>query len=150
MGRKLSSKVPAFVDALVATGIRRLVSKLPTNEDEAAAAMHDIAGAICNQWQRTVLYVPLYAEAERIKRDDSIRAKYAQDSPSGAVKFTPDRIAELATEFSLTVAHVYCIVRVGRPSGPAVMKAAPEPKARSGQAWPMNHPTGLVGSDSSR
>lgn len=132
MGRKLSSKVPAFFDALVATGIRRLVSKLPTNEDEAAAAMHDIAGAICNQWQKTVLYVPLYAEADRIKRDELIRAKYAEDSPSGAVKFTTDRVAELATEFSLTVAHVYCIVRIGRPSATAAMKAAPEPSAKCG------------------
>ena len=150
MGRKLSSKVPAFVDALVATGIRRLISKLPTNEDEAAAAMQDIAGAICSQWQKTILYVPVYAETERIKRDDSIRAKYRQDSPSGAVRFTPDRVAELATEFALTVAHVYCIVRIGRPSGAAVMRAAPEPTARSVLAWPMKHPTGLVGSDSSR
>jgi hypothetical protein len=131
MGRKAVNKVPAFVDALVEVGVRRL-AKLPACQpDEARRAMHDIAGSICDIYGKTQMYVPANVEAERQKRDAEIRTQYASDGESGAGKFTADRLKEIARTHGLTIAHAYEIVRVrgaGTPPPPAA-PAVPAPAA---------------------
>lgn len=130
MGRKAVNKVPAFVDALVEVGIRRL-AKLPACEpDEARRAMNDIADSICQIYGKTHMYVPANVEAERQKRDAEIRTQYATDGESGAGKFTAGRLQEVARDHNLTIAHAYEIVRVRGGGAPQPAAAeAPVPAA---------------------
>lgn len=111
MGRKMVNKTPAFVDALVQVGVKRLMKAPITSDEQALSAMHDIASAICRIFERTVLYVPINAEADRVKRDHQIAADYAQDGPDGEGKFTYHRVQSLATQYRLTVGHIYIILR---------------------------------------
>lgn len=112
MGRKSTRKLYAFVDALVATGARELVSQLATDEDRAREIMRDVAHSICFQYARSIMYVPADLEFQLGQRDQSIWERYGQDGPDGAKKYTPHRVAQLAEEHQLTTAHVYCIVKL--------------------------------------
>jgi len=115
MGRKTNKKLYQFVDALVVTGSREIVSAgLTKDEDQARLVAHAIARSICNQFARSLMYVPLDVESELAARDQEIWEKYTVDGPDGARKYSPVRIAQLAEEYKLTVAHLYCIVREGR------------------------------------
>lgn len=70
MGRKSIQKLPAFVDVLVVTGARRLVSDAIIADPELAReVMRDIAHAICQQFARTVLYVPSDLDISSGRRD---------------------------------------------------------------------------------
>ena len=111
MGRKMVNRTPAFVDALVQVGVLRLMKAPITSDAQALSAMHDIASSICRIFERTVLYVPINAEADRVKRDHRIAAEYAQDGPDGEGKFTSHRVQSLATQYRLTVGHIYIILR---------------------------------------
>lgn len=112
MGRKSTRKLYAFVDALVATGARELVSQLDTTDDRAREIMRDVAHSICFQYARSIMYVPADLEFQLGQRDQLIWEKYGQDGPDGAKKFTPMRVAQLAEEYELTTAHVYCIIKL--------------------------------------
>lgn len=112
MGRKSTKKLYAFVDALVATGVRELSKGLVTDEDQAREVMREIAQSICFQYARSIMYVPADLEFQLAKRDLVILEKYGQDGPDGVRKFTPMRVAQLSDEYKLTVAHIYCIIRV--------------------------------------
>lgn len=115
MGRKTDKKLYQFVDALVATGAREIVGAgLTKDEIKARLVARSIARSICDQYARSILYVPLDVESELAARDDEIWQKYTVDGPDGAKKYSPVRIAQLADEYKLTVAHLYCIVRAGR------------------------------------
>lgn len=112
MGRKSTRKLYAFVDALVATGARELVSQLATTEDRAREIMRDVAHSICFQYARSIMYVPADLEFQLGQRDQLIWEKYGQDGPECAKKYTPMRVAQLAEEHELTTAHVYCIIKL--------------------------------------
>lgn len=120
MGRKIgkNKKLYAFVDALVATGTREIVrAGLVTTEakgtDEAKAreVAHEIAKSICFQYAKSIMYVPVDLELQLSQRDDEIWRQYGQDGPDGTRKFSPGRVAQLAEDHNLTVAHVYAIVK---------------------------------------
>ena len=112
MGRKSTKKLYQFVDALVATGAREMIKAgLTKNEVQAREVAREIAQAICYQYARTIMYVPADLEFQLSQRDEVIWQKYSQDGPDMARKFTPTRVAQLSQEYSLTVAHIYCIVR---------------------------------------
>ena len=112
MGRKSNQKLYAFVDALVATGTKELVSGLGIEGQRARDVMTDIAHAICFQYARSILYVPADLEVQLGQRDKSIWGDYGQDGPDGARKYTPHRVAQLAEQHQLTTAHVYCIIKL--------------------------------------
>lgn len=112
MGRKSVKKLYQFVDALVATGTREMVrAGLTADEEKAREVAHEIAKSICFQYAKSILYVPVDLEFKLSQRDNEIWAKYGQDGPDGAKKYTPSRVAQLAEEHNLTVAHLYCIVK---------------------------------------
>lgn len=132
MGRKAVNKVPAFVDAMVAVGTRRL-SQLPAcKPEDARQAMTDITASICSIYAKTVLYIPANLEPARQKRDDEIRTLYGQDGPTGAAKFTAERLSELARDFGLTPSHVYDIVRPKRAELAQAPSAAATPFQAAG------------------
>lgn len=113
MGRKSTKKLYQFVDALVVTGAREIIkAKLTSDEVRAREVARDIAQAICAQYARTIMYVPADLEFQLSQRDQVIWEKYSQDGSDGARKFTSTRVAQLSEEYQLTVAHIYCIVRL--------------------------------------
>jgi hypothetical protein len=113
MGRKSRQKLYQFVDALVETGQRALVGgSLVEDPDRAREVMREIAHSICHQYARSVLYVPADLEFALSRRDQDIWAKYSQDGPEGARKFSPQRVAQLADEYKLTTVQIYCICKL--------------------------------------
>lgn len=113
MGRKSRQKLYQFVDALVETGTRALVAdKAIEDPDKARELMREIAHAICHQYARSVLYVPADLEFALSKRDTEIWAKYGQDGPDGARRYSPPRVAQLADEYKLTTVQIYCICKL--------------------------------------
>lgn len=113
MGRKGDDKLYEFVDDLVAVGARELVAQLGHDEATARAVMRAVAREICTMYARSYMYVPLDMEFELSARDKDIWRKYGEDS-AAARKFTPARIAELATEYRIGTMQIYCIVRLMR------------------------------------
>ena len=114
-GRSGRRKLYQFVDALVETGTREIVSQLPFEDEERAReVMRQIAHAICHQYGRSVLYVPAELEFTLDRRDAEIWGKYGQDGPDGARKYSPQRVAQLAEEYRLTTVHVYAICRLAQ------------------------------------
>ena len=113
MGRKSRQKLYQFVDALVETGTRALVADATIEDpDRARELMREIAHAICNQYARSVLYVPADLEFALSKRDAEVWAKYGQDGPDGARRYSPARVAQLAEEYKLTTVQIYCICKL--------------------------------------
>lgn len=112
MGRKSNRKLYQFVDALVATATRSITERLGAKEDLAREVAQEVAHAICFQYARSIMYVPANLEFQLGQRDQAIWQQYGQDGPDGARKFTPLRVAQLAEEYTLTTAHVYCIVKL--------------------------------------
>ncbi|HMN55603.1 MAG TPA: Mor transcription activator family protein [Ottowia sp.] len=113
MGRKSRQKLYQFVDALVETGTRALVNDaLVEDQDRAREVMREIAHSICDQYARSVLYVPADLEFRLSKRDARIWDEYGQDGADGARKFSPQRVAQLADEHKLTTVQIYCIVKL--------------------------------------
>lgn len=115
MGRKSRDRLYQFVDALVETGARKLVvDQLLVDYDQARSVMREIAHAICNQYGRSVIYVPADLEFQLSKRDLEIWEKYTSDGSDGSRKFSPIRVAQLADEYRMTTQQIYCIVRLMR------------------------------------
>lgn len=116
MGRKSRQKLYQFVDALVETGTRKVADEARTvdlsDPDQAREVMREIAHLICNQYARTVLYVPADLEFKLSQRDLEIWAQYSQDGPDGVRKFSPQRVAQLADEQKLTTVQIYCICKL--------------------------------------
>ena len=112
MGRKSTRKLYAFVDALVATGARELVSRLGTDKDLGQEIMRDVAHAICFQYARSNMYVPADLEVKLGQRDSLIWQEYGQDGPDGARKYSAHRVAQISEARELTTAHVYCIIKL--------------------------------------
>ena len=114
MGRKIgkNKRLYAFVDALVATGAREILrAGLTADETKAREVAHEIAKSICFQYAKSIMYVPVDLELQLSQRDDEIWRQYGEDGPDGARKFSPARVAQLAEEHNLTVAHLYAIVK---------------------------------------
>jgi Mor family transcriptional regulator len=113
MGRKSRQKLYQFVDALVETGTRALVAdKAIEDPDRARDLMREIAHSICNQYARSVLYVPADLEFALSKRDAEIWQQYSQDGPDGVRRFSPGRVAQLADQYKLTTVQIYCIAKL--------------------------------------
>lgn len=114
--RGTNRKLLQFVDAVVEIAAREIVEQLGGDADEARRVAHGIAKNICWRYARTVMYVPadLSAELELqlSARDLEIWQKYGQDGPDGTRKWTPGRLAQLGQEYKLSVAHLYCIVKL--------------------------------------
>lgn len=111
-----NKKLLQFVDAVVEIAARELVDQLATDAEEAKRIAHAIAKNICFRYARTVMYVPADAladmELQLSARDLEIWHKYGQDGPDGTRKWTPSRLAQLGQEYKLSVAHLYCIVKL--------------------------------------
>lgn len=115
MGRQSKAKLYQFVDALVAISVREMVTSLGSRgvtDVVAQPVARDIARGICFQYARTVMYVPVDMEFDLSLRDQQIWEQYGQDGPDGVRKFTPQRVAQVAELHKLTVAHIYCIVKL--------------------------------------
>lgn len=109
-------KLLQFVDAVVEIAARELVEQLAVDADEARRIAHGIAKELCFRYARTVMYIPADLSAEMelqlSARDKEIWVKYGQDGADGARKWTPGRLAQLSQEYKLSVAHLYCIVKL--------------------------------------
>lgn len=136
MGRKAVNKVPAFVDALVEVGVRRLQRLPACKPDEAHEVMGDIAAEICHIYAKSQMYVPANLEGERQKRDALIREQYAVDGPTGAGKFSAERLQEVARDYGLTTAHAYVIVRSSTAKARPAPTLGVTPPPPGGHAWP--------------
>lgn len=113
MGRKGQKKLYQFVDALESTSIREmLVAGVVTDESKAREVARQIAKSICFQYAKSIMYVPADLQVELGERDKKIWEQYSVDGPDSARKFTPVRVSQLAEQHNLTVAHIYCIVRI--------------------------------------
>lgn len=111
-----NQKLLQFVDAVVEIASRTLVEQLGIDGDEARRIGHAIAKDVCFRYARTVMYIPADLSAEMelqlSARDMEIWTKYGQDGPDGMRKWTPGRLAQLGQEYKLSVAHLYCIVKL--------------------------------------
>lgn len=112
-GRKGEDKLYEFVDSLISVGARELVAQLGPDEATAREVMRTVAHDICRLYARSYMYVPVDMEFELSARDIDIWRKYGTESAASR-KFSPARIAELATEYSITTMQIYCIVRLMR------------------------------------
>ncbi len=114
MGRTSSSRLPQFVDDLVETGSRELVTLLMVDEAAARHAMHRVAEAICSQYARSIMYVPMFNEPKLSARDIEIVRKYEQDGPTGARRYSAQRVEELSIEYQLTNTQIYAVLAAMR------------------------------------
>lgn len=124
MGRKGDGRVYEFVEALIEIGVRELQASLSIPEEQATAAMREIAHGICFQFARSYMYVPAALEFELSSRDEEIWRKYGEDGPPvtradgstypGAKKYTAQRVQDLANEYNVTLQQLYNIVRMMR------------------------------------
>jgi hypothetical protein len=111
MSRGSDKKLYQFVDALVATGVAELVKTLKLDEEKARDVMRDVAHSICFQYARSYMYVPADLQFELGKRDEEIWRKYGEPGPAGVRPFSPQRVAQLAEEHTLTTVRIYSIVK---------------------------------------
>lgn len=108
----MSSKKPeleTFLNDLVRIGVRELQQALGLASDQLEAAMRKVADAVCVEYARSEIYVPVAYDP----RNEEIWRKYGESSRT-ARAFSPDRIAELATEYGLTTRQVYGIIALKR------------------------------------
>lgn len=103
------SQAKEFVEALVRVGEQLLAQRLGAAPDEAKATMQLVADAICMEYARRDIYVPMAYDP----RNREIAAKYAQPSRS-ARAFSERRVLELAAEYGLTTRQIYSILRALR------------------------------------
>jgi Mor family transcriptional regulator len=127
-----AERLPIFIHALVATGVRQLTSALQAEPAQAREVMRAIAHDVCRQFQRQHIYVPLDLAYELDQRDRDIWAKYGQDS-AAARKFTPQRVAELSEEYRLTSAQIYSILKLCRERERALHAAGASAQAAAGR-----------------
>lgn len=113
MGRKSGRKIYRFVDTVVESATREMLTAgVVSDEDKARKVAVEIAKKICFVYAKTIMYVPADLQFELAERDKLIWDQYSQDGPDGVRKFTPLRVSQLAETHNLTVAHIYCIVRI--------------------------------------
>ncbi|MEY2689186.1 MAG: Mor transcription activator family [Pseudomonadota bacterium] len=98
-----------FIDDLLRIGEHELVTTAGLAADQARAAMRRVADAVCAQYARSSIYVPVGYDP----RNREIVTKYGQASRSAGA-YTPERIAELAREYALTTRQIYSILRTYR------------------------------------
>ena len=103
------SDVESFVDGLVRIGTRELAAELGVAEGVAERAMRRLADAVCTEYARCQIYVPVAYDA----RNREIVAKYHQSTQT-ARACTPARIKELAAEYALTWRQIYSILKASR------------------------------------
>lgn len=113
MARKGGNQKPyQFVDALVEIGTKEVSEGLKVGSEQARQVMQSIARSMCFRFAKTIMYVPADMEFELSQRDSEIWTKYGQEGPDGVRPYTPQRIAQLGEEYKLSVAHLYCIVKL--------------------------------------
>lgn len=98
-----------FIDGLVRIGTRELVSALGVPEGAAERAMREVADAVCFEFERTYIYVPIaYSQRNR-----EIWDRYHQAS-GGARACSPERVDQLAAEYGKTSRWIYAILKAMR------------------------------------
>lgn len=95
-----------FVSDLVRLGVEQLVTQLQLPADAAGRVMRQIADAVCAEYARRHIYVPVAYDP----RNREIVRKYHESSRS-ARACTPARIKELAAEYALTWRQIYSILK---------------------------------------
>jgi Mor family transcriptional regulator len=99
-------EVRDFVADLVRIGTRELQATAGLDAQAADLAMRNVADAICVEYARRHIYVPIAYDP----RNREIVRKYHEGSRS-ARACTPERIKELAAEYALTWRQIYSILR---------------------------------------
>lgn len=102
-------EVGEFVNDLVRLGVEQLVTALRLPAEQAHQVMHLIADAVCAEYARRHIYVPVAYDP----RNREIVRKYHESSRS-ARACTPARIKELAAEYALTWRQIYSILKDAR------------------------------------
>jgi Mor family transcriptional regulator len=123
MTRRGLKAFPAFVDAVVATATSVLQKQGSLSEKAAKAAAFSIACALCDQFQRTHIYVPRFNEPKLADRDEAILLAYEKPGPDGVRPYTGDRVHQIAAEYGLSSVQVYNIIKYHREQ-----EAAARPK----------------------
>lgn len=103
-----------FVDDLVRIGAREIRGELGTDDKRARDIALQIANSVCLEYARFHVYVPACVELQLDPRNQAIWDQYGQPGPDGARAYSPDRIAQLAAEHSLTDRQIYSILAVMR------------------------------------
>lgn len=132
MGRKSAHKLPEFVESLVATGVEALANSPPTDEVQARQVMNKIARSMCWRYARTLLYIPVFKEADLSERDEAIMRQYGEDGPDGARKYSAQRLDQIRESHGLTIAHLYAIINAQKRKRRQAADAA-APAGRAGQ-----------------
>lgn len=105
----MTRDVEDFVTGLVRIGTRELAAALQLPPDQLSAAMQRVADAVCQEYARSEIYVPVAYDP----RNREIAQKYRQNSRS-ARACSPERIQELAQEFGVTSRWIYRILEAER------------------------------------
>jgi hypothetical protein len=102
-------EVGEFVGDLVRIGVRELMSVLEIDPQSADRAMRQVADAVCIEYARRHIYVPVAYDP----RNREIARKYREHTRSARAN-TPERIKELAAEYALTWRQIYSILEADR------------------------------------
>ncbi len=114
MGRKGNLRVYQFVDALVATGVRELVTSAGMTEQTARDFMTAIAHQMCFQYAKEHIYVPAVMELKLSSRDVAIYNEHATEGPDGVRPYTAARLEQIAAAHDLTLRQCYNIIALAR------------------------------------
>lgn len=103
------TELPEFVAGLIRIGVEQLGASIGLPADQATRGMQAVADAVCTEFARRSIYVPVAYDP----RNREIAAKYRQSSRA-ARACTHGRIVELAREYALTTRQVYSILAEAR------------------------------------
>lgn len=98
--------VPEFIEALTRIATEHLVDRLGLPRESAAEVARRIANRVCAEYARRTIYVPVDYDP----RNRDIYDRYHRQGRA-ARPCTPDRIRELAADYSLTERRIYEIIR---------------------------------------
>ena len=107
-----SERLNEFVEGLVRVGTPALVVALGVPEDAAERAMRGVVDAVCTEFARTTIYIPIAFDA----RNRDLFRKYHQESRRAAA-CSVQRVHELASEYAMTWRQVYSVLKTVRDAG---------------------------------
>lgn len=106
-----SARQSRFVSSLIALGVARLASRLPSiTGDQAKAVMGEVADDVCLAFGGADVYIPGSLTQRRSERNARIRAQYAENGPDDVEPKCAARSAQLAREHGLSVRQVRTIL----------------------------------------
>lgn len=107
---RVGTKLHAVLTRLDQEGAALLVHRAALSSSQADALMHAVIAALLRQYSGTQLYVPAHRAPVLDGRDEGLMDAWEQPGPDGARRCSVVRTEQVASEFGLSVAHVYAIL----------------------------------------